>query len=308
MKISKKIGFDLWRIKLDINDFLRIVQSYNLEIYDVTFMHQVVSFHASIWQRMHIHQVLKDAQYIKTTGVLGYFMRTLKRPTRMIGISTAFIVFYLLSNMTFQIEIKGENKASKQLIAKTLQKAGIQTPCFIPNEESLKMKLKKTLENNIAWLEIVKSGSKLLITYTPKEFAKDLKLTRNQLIAQKDAMITRYDIQHGFKTKPIHTIVHKGEVLVDNVLDDSKGVKEEIYVKGRVYGYTWYDITVSIDQDNTIKAIQYFELLMNARREVSKDFLPDDKIYKEKILQFTQEAGKIKMVVHYTILQDITTP
>ncbi len=56
------------------------------------------------------------------------------------------------------------------------------------------------------------------------------------------------------------------------------------------------------------KAFQYFELLMAARAQVSQDFHKDDKIHKENILQFSKDMGKIKMVIHYTLLQDITTP
>ena len=47
---------------------------------------------------------------------------------------------------------------------------------------------------------------------------------------------------------------------------------------------------------------------MAARAQVSQDFHKDDKIHKENILQFSKDMGKIKMVIHYTLLQDITTP
>ena len=91
-------------------------------------------------------------------------------------------------------------------------------------------------------------------------------------------------------------------------LDDSKGGKQEVYVKGRVFAYVWKDITVTMDKTKEPKAFQYFQLLFDARRKVSEDFHKDDRIYKENILQFSTDMGKIKMVIHYTLIKDITTP
>ena len=174
--------------------------------------------------------------------------------------------------------------------------------------DTLKTQLKKNLENDIAWLEIEKQGSRYLITYTPKEFASLSQLGHEELIAQEDGMIERFDIQHGNKLHKVNEFVHKGDVLVSNVLEDSKGGKQEVYVKGRVFAYVWKDITVTMDKTREPKALQYFQLLFDARRKVSEDFHKDDRIYKENILQFSTDMGKIKMVIHYTLIKDITTP
>ena len=78
--------------------------------------------------------------------------------------------------------------------------------------------------------------------------------------------------------------------------------------RGRVFAYVWKDITVTMDKTKEPKAFQYFQLLFDARRKVSEDFHKDDRIYKENILQFSTDMGKIKMVIHYTLIKDITTP
>lgn len=121
-------------------------------------------------------------------------------------------------------------------------------------------------------------------------------------------MIERFDIQHGNKVHKVNDFVHKGDVLVSNVLEDSKGGKQEVYVKGRVFGYVWKDVTVRMPYTKEPKAFQYYQLLLDARRKVSEDFKKDDRIYQENILQFQRDAGKIKMVIHYTLIKDITTP
>lgn len=185
---------------------------------------------------------------------------------------------------------------------------GYTTPFHHQDENKLKEALKKKLENEIAWLEIEKRGSRYIITYTPKEFATLETLHHRELIAKQDGVIARFDIQHGNKVHKVNEFVHKGDVLVSNVIADSKSKNQEVYVKGRVFAYTWRDVTVSMDDTKMPKAFQYFELLMAARAQVSQDFHKDDKIHKENILQFSKDMGKIKMVIHYTLLQDITTP
>ena len=56
------------------------------------------------------------------------------------------------------------------------------------------------------------------------------------------------------------------------------------------------------------KPVQFFRLLLNAREQVSKDFLKDDRIENENILQFEEKAGTIRMKIHYTIYRDISSP
>ncbi len=56
------------------------------------------------------------------------------------------------------------------------------------------------------------------------------------------------------------------------------------------------------------KPFQFYQLLFTARREASHDLRKDEKIYKENILQFQDNTGTISMDIHYTLLEDITTP
>ncbi|MEG2550213.1 MAG: sporulation protein, partial [Erysipelotrichaceae bacterium] len=98
------------------------------------------------------------------------------------------------------------------------------------------------------------------------------------------------------------------DVLVNNVLLDSMNKEEPLYVLGNVFAYSWQRVEVSMNQSHLPKAFEFFQLLFLARNQVSKDFRANDKIHKENILQFSQDMGKIKMVVLYTTYLDISTP
>lgn len=280
----------------------------NLELYDISLHQSYIQFYASVIQRQRIYRCFQSCELITTTGMLGYLLRSLRKPRRILSLILSCMLWYGLSHAVFDVEIKGESDSHRQLIEKTMKDLGYRTPFYQQDVQNVKMRIKKKLENEIAWLEIQKQGSRYVITYTPKEFASLSKLGHDELIAQEDGVIARFDIQHGNKEHKVSDYVHKGDVLVSNILEDSKGKKEEVYVKGRVFAYVWNDVTVQMDANKLPKSFNFFQLLLQARSEVSEGFKKDDKIYKENILQFSNDMGKIKMVVHYTLMKDITTP
>lgn len=308
MKNRKRIGLDQWRVPISCDTFLYLQKRHQLEVYDITLHRHYIQFFASIIQRQKIYRCFEECSLVRTTGMLGYALRSFKRPSRMLSLLLSILLWMGLSSMVFDIEIKGEKEEGRNLIMSTLKAMGIVPPMKSKDVAQLKAQLKKQLENDIAWLEIEKQGGRYLITYTPKEFASLSELGHEELVAKEDGLLEHFDVQHGNKLHKVNEFVHKGDVLVSNVIEDSKGGKQEVYVKGRVFAYVWKDVTVTMDQTKEPKAFQYFQLLFDARRKVSEGFHKDDRIYEENILQFSTDMGKIKMVIHYTLIKDITTP
>ena len=303
---KKEIGLDHWQIQAQVNSFLNLCKKQSIDVFDCTFKGTHISFYSPVFERMHIHHTFPDANLISTTGVLGYFFRSLKKPAFVVSVLFSIVLWYFLSHFIFAVEIHGENTVCKKAIQDAVRSLGYNIP-FSVDEVQIKKELKSYLSDKVAWLEVEKQGSRLHITYTPKQQAQMKQITRKQLYALKDGLIAKFDIKHGEKKVKVNQIVHKGDLLVANSLNDSKGKVQELDVEGKVFAYTWKDVTVYAKPQD-IKAFSYFEMLMEARREVTKDFHKDDKIITENILQFTKEVGKIKMVIHYTMLQDITSP
>lgn len=308
MKNKKEIGLDEWRLYDDLLHVLQMVKIHDLELYDVSEHATYTSCFAPVFQRHRVHSCFEKAQLVKTTGMLGYCFRCLAKPYRVVGLLCAVGVWYVLSHMVYGIEIKGSDPNCTKLIQDTLVQLGVTTPCYETTLQNIKQDLKKTLEHSIAWLEIEKIGSRYLISYTPKAFASVEELGHEELIAQQDGVIERFEVLHGNKLRKVNEFVHKGDVLVSNVIDTHDQTKTELFVKGRVFAYTWKDVSVTMEDDGMPKSMQYFDMLLQARSEISEQMKKDDRIYHENILQFSKELGKIKMVIHYTLIQDITTP
>lgn len=309
MKHNKKIlGMDEWESGIDSKRLYQLVKRHDWSIYELHSTRCGIRFFAPVYERKQIAHSIEDVRLIKTTGMLGFLFRQMKRPTRILCVVLSALLWFLLSNTVFEITMSGDKEESKQLIQKTLQEMGYQPPFFDSDMEQMKLDLKKRLENDIAWMEVSKNGSRYHIQFTTKEFATITPLKRNQLIAQKDGVIEHFELQHGNKLVAINDYVHAGDVLVDNLLLDSSNKEQKLYVKGRVYAYTWKEVHVEMEKNRIAKPFQFFQLLFTARREASENLREGERIYKENILQFKDNTGTISMDIHYTLLEDITTP
>ena len=124
-------------------------------------------------------------------------------------------------------------------------------------------------------------------------------------------MVVRFDVQHGEKKVKINQIVHPGDLLIDNELKDAFEVPQPLYVKGKVYGYTWYTVESSLLDAPDFPlhdALAFFRLLMDCRSQIAEQLQEDEKIIKENVLLFDRNAGTITMKIHYTLLEDLTRP
>lgn len=302
------IGMDLWLLPITMKQLYRLVKRRDWCIYELRKADQGVSFYAPLYYRKDIMHAVENPQLIKTTGMLGFLLRQMKRPSRILCVIISVLLWFALSHTIFAVTMSGDKEESKQLIRDTLAQMGYTPPFYDRDMEALKLKVKKQLENNIAWMEISKNGSQYHIQFTTKQFATITPLKNDELIAQKDGVIEHFEIQHGNKLVAINDYVHAGDVLVSNVLVDSANQEQELYVKGRVYAYTWKEVHVEMPKSELAKPFQFYQLLFTARREASKDLREGEKIYKENILQFQDNAGTISMDIHYTLIEDITTP
>lgn len=309
MKSKQRIiGMDEWWIPCSVLHITHLLKQRGWSIYELRQKQDGIVCYAPITQRKEIYASFEHAQLRKTTGMLGFFFRQMRRPSRILCLFLSMLLWYGLSHTIFAITFKGDKEETKQLLATTLAEMGYVTPFYGKDMQQMKAEVKKRLENQIAWMEVSQTGSRYHIQFTTKEFAEIETLGQDELIAQKDGVIEHFELQHGNKMVQINEFVHKGDVLVSNVLVDSKNTNQEVYVKGKVYAYTWREVHVEMEANELPKAFQFYQLLFEARREVSKDLRKEESIHKENILQFPDNPGTISMDIHYTLIEDITTP
>lgn len=303
-----KFGLDHWSLDFNLNVFLHAVKTHNWTVYEIRQHKDTITFYASVLDRNALIKAYPHIIHLKTTGVLGMLFRTMKHPDRLLAAVCAIVLWTLLSSTVFNIEILGEGTLNRTLIADTLVQLNALPPFHLKDKNELKLELNETLKREFTWIEIEQSGSKLKVRFLPKKTVEKEELTRNELYAQKDGVIASFDLQHGEKCVKVNEIVKKGDLLVTNILMDSMNQPEEVFVKGKVYAYTWHDFSVEMENNLLPEGIQFYQLLFQARRAVSEELDENEKIISENILQFIANDDKIKMDLHYTLLEDISSP
>lgn len=301
------LGVDRWKINSVLLKVLQVASEKGLELYDIYEEKNHVFASVPVHQRKKFSRLFPQASLIETNGALGFFFRNMKKPSRVISFLTCLSVWWFLSQFIFILDISGDSLAIKEQLITVLKKNYGQIPFYSLKEDEIEELIHSKMPS-LNWIEADIEGSRLNIRFTSQHQIEEEKIGDQDLIAQYDGVIAGFDLQHGNKCVNVNDIVKKGDVLVSSILLDSFQKEKHVMVKGRVFAFTWKTIEVSSKNDAIPKPVQFFRLLLNAREQVSKDFLKDDRIENENILQFEEKAGTIRMKIHYTIYRDISSP
>ncbi|MBQ7892163.1 MAG: sporulation protein YqfD [Erysipelotrichaceae bacterium] len=300
----KSVGYDLYQFIGDEDAFNEFLSRYSIDVYDITYVDGIY-FYTSFAYR-NLLSTENTVCYVLTTGLLGMFFRNCKSIMFYLKIVMVCCIWFLLQNTTFSYEIIGNEGKLKQNIISEIE--DFDLPYFSLEVNDLKQQLFTQYHQQLSWLEAYKEGSKLYVSFSEKKHVEISELYREPLYATKDAVIALFDVQHGHKVVNIHDFVYEGSTLVEGYMLDSYGQIKDLYVKGKVYGYTWYTIESSVIHENTHDGVLFFKLLFDCRNQVSQYITSNEKIVKETILKYTREEDKVLLKVHYTLLEDITIP
>ena len=98
-----------------------------------------------------------------------------------------------------------------------------------------------------------------------------------------------------------------GDLLIDGTLIDPK--ENEIYIGaiGRVYAYTWYNLSVEKEYELIDEANIYIDLMNILNEKIDKEITGNDEYIENiQVLKFNINNKKGYLNVHYTLVEDIT--
>lgn len=260
-------------------------------------------FYTKVMQRKKVLSCIENANYLYTTGWLGMCLRNLTCKYRLISYSLCIVLWYLFSTSIFRYEVYGNDTALNLKISDALNKYTFTNT----KNETIKQDILKSFGEKFYWFEIYRDGNVVTMYYSPTLQNHKKAETKNVLIAKKDGMIAYFDCIKGYKVKNVHDLVYKGEILVDNKMYDSYQKEVNVDVEGSVFAYTWQKVIVEIKDNKLPDAINYFSLLLEARSQINIQLNAKEKVVKENILHFDKNEGKIKLIILYTLLEDITS-
>ena len=175
----------------------------------------------------------------------------------------------ILSNIILKVEIKTSNKELEKVIRKDLYQLGLkpfQINKSYQEQKRIKQELLNIENDKIEWLEIEKKGTKYIVTIEEKKKKEEEICNPRNLIARKNAMITKIESSSGEIIKKKLEYVSKGEIIISGIIhnkEENVGVK---CAEGKVYGETWYKVTLEMPrEERIIKTKNHFQTILQIK-------------------------------------------
>ena len=270
-------------------------------------------FKASPLHHHKIMQSFKGVKFVRKEGVLGIIRNLISSRTTIIALIIGILCINYFSSFILRISIKGDAPSLEPLIVKTLEKYNIKPYNYLLDNEKLleiETEIAKELREQVEFFQIRKRGSLITIRYFKRRVSPIIPVLGENLYAQKDGLVRYFRVSNGQVMVKENQYVRKGDLLVSAYVDKTDGTREYVGTLGSVYANSWHRITASVDEEK-VKGLSDAEIhlfLMDKIHEQLSYIINgnDEYIENEKILAYERKNSKIIMIVHYTLLEDIT--
>lgn len=232
-----------------LNECVRI----NMHIWNVRRVgDDTLTFHMYVKDVHRLRPVFRkyecDLKFIGRYGFPFWQKRLLRNSGFLIGFVAFFALLIMLSNMVWNVEIKGAKPETEYMIAKELEKMGVtrgKMQFQLPDVETIQRYLTNNV-SSITWVGVELRGTTYHFQVVEKnEPEKEEVLSPRHLVARKEAVIQKMFVEQGkiMVTKNEH--VEKGQLLVSGIFgkEDSPTV---VPAKGIIFGETWYDSEIDV--------------------------------------------------------------
>lgn len=189
-----------------------------------------------------------EISVIKLYGPIRYKVLIKSKFTFFIAFLISIIYLFLISNLTFDVQIVHNDKSIRTLIKDNLEENGISKYRLIPDFNTRKKIIDKIIKNNkdkIEWLEIERNGSKLTVKVTERKVnTKEESDEPRHIIAKKSGILMKIEAESGVILKKINDYVAAGETVISGDIIKDETVKGQVHAKGKIYAETWYLVNI----------------------------------------------------------------
>lgn len=213
-----------------------------------------------IWRMRKIRKRTNSSfVFVERYGLPFQLKQLLMNKGFLIGVSSFFVMLFMLSNMVFGIHIKGASPVVEELIRKELDVLGIKEGAFIfqlDDPETIQKKLTNQIAE-ITWIGVQLNGTTYQFQVVEKEEPVKEKVAPPQhIIASKEAMITKIYSENGRAVVKVNQFVKKGQLLISGFIG-KEGEKKQISVpaNGVVLGETWYHSHIEVPIKSTFTTL-----------------------------------------------------
>lgn len=171
------------------------------------------------------------------------------------------VINILLSHLILKVEVIHPNKRVRNKIYNDLNKLGLRKfklKLSYDQRNEIKEKILEQEKDTIEWLEIEEQGTKYIVKVEERKKNKEEnKCPERNIIAKKNAIITRIEAVSGEVIKKKNDYVSQGETIISGLIHNKETIVTKRCSEGKIYGEVWYMVKVLIPKE--LKKEKYYD-------------------------------------------------
>ncbi len=236
----------------DYYKFINKLQYLRISVLEIRYENKYIylKIESKYLEKLNKYLISYKFKVVKELGIYNIFNKIKKNYIYIISIIIGIILFIILSNMVFKINIIHENKEIREIIKEELDEYGIKVLNFKKSYKELDKIRQKILDkypDKLDWMEFEVDGliinvriEERIITDTTKEDKVC------DLIAAKSGIINDILVENGEVLVNINDYVKEGDTLVTGIIKYNEEERRLTCASGEVYATTWYTVDVKI--------------------------------------------------------------
>ncbi len=280
-------------------NFIKKLKNNNIDLLNIKYKKDyiLITIYKDDYDNLLKLKTIYDIDIVEYKGLIKIKKSIINNYILLLFCIISITLIYILSNIIFSIDVITNDSKMKLLLISELKKYNIKKYSFKKNykyKEFVKSKIINKYRDTIEWIEIENIGTKYIIKYEPriKSNIENNNEARN-IIAKKDAVITKIMVRDGEIIKSVNTYVKKGEVIVQGKIFLNESLKEIISATGTIYGEVWYKVSIKYPlkyyenietgKKNNILSIVFLNKRYNINSKYKTSNIKDNIIMKNNI-------------------------
>ena len=227
-----------------IERFLNICRNKNIVLQDLrrennTYI-KVKILKSDFKEIRHIAKTTKCKVKIeKKSGIPFFVNKYRKRKIFAVAVLVIAIFIFILTKFIWNIEVYGNENISTEEITNLVKDYGIEIGKlkFNINTDKISNSIRLNRED-LSWIGIKIQGTNVIITVEEAIKAPEI-IDKNEMcniVAKKDAIISKIVVQSGTARVAVGDEVKKGDLLVEGIMEGELLGPREVHAEANIYG------------------------------------------------------------------------
>lgn len=246
---------DIVCVKAKCSDYYKLVkkiESINVILYEIKYDENYLYIKVSRkdYDKLCKYIVSYKFEIIDNTGIKKLKDVIINNKIFIICLIIGLVVFFVLKNMIFKINVIHENSEIREIIEDELDNYGIKILRFKKSYKNLYKIRKEILDkypDKLDWMEFDLKGM-VLNVWIEERIITDIKKENRvcNLVATSSGIITDINVSNGEVKVMINDYVRKGDILVSGVVTYNEEDKRYTCANGTIYATIFYSVNVSM--------------------------------------------------------------